>query len=68
MRRDIGPAPSPRLVSAKHLRAMKRKQQAVEHQLRAEGKVSPESVLLLRPKRLKGARIEWPDAPLVDEN
>jgi hypothetical protein len=57
-----------RIVSKKHLWAMKRRQQARDRQLVAEGKLPPESMLLIRPEHLKGARIEWPDAPLVDED
>ena len=59
--------PGVRVVSGKQLWAMKRKAQARDHALAARGDVPPEAMLLLRPKRLEGARIEWPDASLIDD-
>jgi addiction module RelB/DinJ family antitoxin len=59
--------PGARVVSEKQLWAMKRKAKARDHALAARGEVSPEAMLLLRPRRLQGARIEWPDASLIDD-
>jgi hypothetical protein len=59
--------PSVRVVSGKLLWAMKRKAQARDHELAACGDVPAEAMLLLRPKRLEGARIEWPDTSLTDD-
>ena len=59
--------PGMRVVSGKRLWAMKRKAQARDRALVARGEVPPEAMLLLRPKRLEGARIEWPDASLIDD-
>lgn len=56
-----------RVVSGKRLWAMKRKAQARSRALVASDALPPEAVLLLRPDRLKGASIEWPDAPLIDD-
>jgi addiction module RelB/DinJ family antitoxin len=59
--------PAVRVVSGNQLWAMKRKSQARDHELAARAEVSPEAMLLLRPKRLQGAHIEWPDGPLSDD-
>ena len=59
--------PAVRVVSGKHLWAMKRKAQARDHKLAARREVPPEAMLLLRPSRLQGALVEWPDAPLIDD-
>jgi hypothetical protein len=56
-----------RMVSAKHLWAMKRKAQMRDRRLVAAGFVKPEAMLLVRPELLKGARIEWADAGLNDD-
>jgi hypothetical protein len=56
-----------RVVSGKRLWAMKQKQQARDHARAASGGTPAEAVLLIRPHRMKGARLEWPDAPLVDD-
>lgn len=57
-----------RVVPGKHLRAMKRAAQARDRALSARGEVPPESMLMLRPARLKGARVEWPsEDSLIDE-
>jgi hypothetical protein len=55
------------MISANHLRAMKRKAQARDHELAARGEVPPAAMLLLRPERLHGALVEWPDASLIDD-
>ncbi len=59
--------PGMRVVSGKQLWAMKRKAQARDRELAARGEVPPEAMLLLRPKRLQGAHIEWPAASLIDD-
>jgi len=59
--------PDVRVISANHLRAMKRKAQARDHELAARGEVPPAAMLLLRPERLHGALVEWPDASLIDD-
>jgi addiction module RelB/DinJ family antitoxin len=59
--------PGVRVVSGKQLWAMKRKAQARDHRLAARGEVPPQAMLLLRPARLKGARIEWPKGSLIDD-
>jgi addiction module RelB/DinJ family antitoxin len=59
--------PAARLVSGKHLWAMKRKAQARDHELAARGEAPPEAMLLLRPERLRGALVEWPAASLIDD-
>jgi hypothetical protein len=46
---------------------MKRKAQARDHRLAAGDDVPPEGMLLLRPERLQGAHIEWPEASLIDD-
>ena len=56
-----------RVVSGKHLWAMKRKAQARDHELAARGEMPPAAMLLLRPNRLQGALVEWPDASLIDD-
>ena len=55
------------VISANHLRAMKCKAQARDHALAARGEVPPAAMLLLRPERLQGALVEWPDATLIDD-
>ena len=59
--------PALRVVSGKHLWAMKRKAQARDHELAARGEVPPAATRLLRPERLQGSLIEWPDASLIAE-
>lgn len=61
------PEPQPRAVSGKYLWAVKRKEQRRQRKLSASGNVRSAHPLLIRPNRLKGARIEWPDAPLCDD-
>lgn len=58
---------APRQVSGRHLWSMKRKAQAQDHAAAASGAPGGEAVLLLRPGRLAGVKVEWPDAPLRDE-
>lgn len=55
------------VASSKRLWAMKRKSQARDRDLLARGAVTQEALTLLRPKRLEGSRIIWPDAPLSDD-
>ena len=57
--------PGFQVASGKRLWAMKHKEQARDHALIARGDVPPESMLLLRPKRLEGYQIQWQDAPLM---
>lgn len=58
-----------RSISQKRLWAMKRAQQARDRAAVASGALKPESVLLIRPDRIKGAKIVWPadDVPLIDD-
>lgn len=58
---------SVRVVSGKHLLAMKRKAQARDRELIASGKISPENIVMIRPDQVRGAKIKWPDVPLIDE-
>lgn len=60
--------PGVRVASGKRLWAMKYEAQARDRQLVALGQVPPESMLLLRPKRLEGSQIKWPDGPLIDDD
>lgn len=55
--------PDSRAVSGKQLRAMKRASQGRDRALAQNGDVEPEAMLLLRPGRLKGARLEWTEEP-----
>jgi len=59
--------PDVRVIPVKRLRAMKRAAQARDRALSDRGEVPPEAMLMLRPERLKGARVEWPEDPLLDE-
>jgi DNA-damage-inducible protein J len=59
--------PGVRVVSGKRLWAMKHEAQARDHALVARGDVRPESMLMLRPKRLEGSQIRWADVPLSDD-
>jgi addiction module RelB/DinJ family antitoxin len=58
---------SVRVASGKHLLSMKRKAQVRDRALIASGEISPESVVMIRPDQVRGAKIKWPDAPLTDE-
>jgi DNA-damage-inducible protein J len=53
--------PGVRAVPGKQLRAMKRASQVRDLALAMRENVPPEAMLLLRPERLRGARIEWPE-------
>lgn len=55
--------PEVRAVPGKQLRAMKRASQARDRALAQRRDVAPEAMLLLRPERLRGARLEWPEEP-----
>ena len=57
-----------RVASGERLREMKRNAQERDQQRVAQGNVPPESMLLLRPKRLAGSRIQWPEASLLDDH
>jgi hypothetical protein len=59
--------PDVRIVPAKQLWAMKRKAQARDHENAALRKVRPEAMLLLRPERLQGVQVQWPDTSLTDD-
>ena len=59
--------PAVRPISGKQSRAMKRASQARDQALVAQGAVPAEAMLLLRPDRLAGARLEWPEESLIDE-
>ena len=59
--------PTVQVVSAKQLWAMKRKAQARDRKLAAGGDVPPEAMLVLRPARLQGAKLEWPKVSLIDD-
>jgi addiction module RelB/DinJ family antitoxin len=63
------PDPPVQVISKKRFWAMKRAQQARDRDAVASGAIKPESMLLLRPDRIKGAKIVWPadDVPLVDD-
>jgi len=53
-----------RAASGRQLRAMKRASQARDRALAQRDNVDPEAMLLLRPRRLRGARLEWPEEPV----
>ena len=59
--------PSVRVVSGKHLWAIKRKAQTRDPKFAERGDVPAAAMLLLRPERLQGALVEWPDASLIDD-
>jgi addiction module RelB/DinJ family antitoxin len=54
------------VASGKQLWQMKRASQARDRQLVARGALSPEDVMLIKPKALRGATIRWPTAKLSD--
>lgn len=54
------------VVSGKRLWQMKRASQARDRQLIAQGVLSAEDVMLIKPKALRGASIRWPTAKLTD--
>lgn len=59
--------PNLRVVSGKHLAAMKRAEQARDRDLAAAGALPAEARLMLRPERLEGAEIQWPSGSLLDD-
>ena len=54
-----------RAPSMAELRALKRQSQKRDHQIAKSIDVSEGQMLLLRPKRLRGANVRWPKASLV---
>lgn len=61
----------PYILDRKHaevvkMNLMKRGSQKRDHDLAARGDVPPETFLLLRPDKIKDARLEWPDVDLLD--
>jgi DNA-damage-inducible protein J len=51
--------------SIAELQVMKRQSQARDHRIAESVDVSKGQMLLLRPERLRGARVRWPKASLV---
>ena len=51
--------------SLAELRELKRRSQERDHQIAKSVDVSKGQMLLLRPARMRGARIRWPKASLV---
>ena len=51
--------------SLAELRELKRRSQERDHQIAKSVDVSKGQMLLLRPERMRGARIRWPKASLV---
>jgi DNA-damage-inducible protein J len=51
--------------SMAELQVMKRQSQARDHLIAESVDVSKGQMLLLRPERLRGARVRWPKASLV---
>lgn len=51
--------------SMAELQALKRKSQERDHQIAMSVDVSKGEMLLLRPERLRGAKVRWPKASLV---
>lgn len=51
--------------SLAELRELKRRSQERDHQIAMSVDVSKGQMLLLRPERMRGARIRWPKASLV---
>ena len=60
--------PGVRIASGERLWEMKRGAQQRDQRLVVHGNVPPESMLLLRPKRLEGAEIHWPEASRLDDD
>lgn len=58
--RSAGRAPS-----MAELRALKRRSQQRDRRIARSVEVSKGQMLLLRPERLRGARVRWPKASLV---
>lgn len=51
--------------SMAELRVLKRQSQKRDHRIAHSADVSKGQMLLLRPERLRGARVRWPKASLV---
>jgi DNA-damage-inducible protein J len=51
--------------SMAELRDLKRQSQERDYQLARSGDVSAGEMLLLRPERLRGAKVRWPKASLL---
>lgn len=47
-------------VSARRLRQIKRREQKRDLEMVAAGKLSAESVLMIRPDQVRSAKIKWP--------
>lgn len=54
-----------RAPSMAELKALKRQSQERDHRIARSVDVSKGEMLLLRPKRLRGAKVRWPKASLV---
>lgn len=54
-----------RAPSMAELQALKRESQQRDHRIARSVDVSKGQMLLLRPERLRGARVRWPKASLV---
>ena len=54
-----------RAPSMAELQALKRKSQKRDHRIARSVDVSKGQLLLLRPERLRGAKVRWPKASLV---
>lgn len=59
--------PSVRVVSGKHLWAMKRAAQARHRELVERGEIPPGGSLMFPTDVIKSARVEWPDDSALDE-
>jgi DNA-damage-inducible protein J len=51
--------------SMAELQVLKRQSQERDHRFASSVDVSKGQMLLLRPKRLRGAKVRWPEASLV---
>lgn len=60
--RARGPARKPSMAE---LRVLKRQSQARDHRIANSVDVSKGQMLLVRPERLRGAKVRWPKASLV---
>jgi DNA-damage-inducible protein J len=54
-----------RELSMAELQALKRQSQERDHRIASSVDVSKGEMLLLRPERLRGAKVRWPKASLV---
>jgi antitoxin component of RelBE/YafQ-DinJ toxin-antitoxin module len=55
-----------RTASSEELWKMKRAAQARDRKLVAEGAISAQNLMLVKPAALRGVRIRWPKAKLSD--